>query len=76
MRHTEIDLSDSFLREHGGKFVVRHGRRLRGEPSPARARAQHLWARKRLAEQDIDVSEYAAYHVVPAASTTTVYFGR
>jgi len=72
---TEIDLSKSNLREDTGKFVVWHGRD-RGKHSAARAHAQHLWVRRRLAEQDIDVSEYGSYHVTVSETYTTVYFGR
>lgn len=74
-QHTEIDLSLSRLREDHGKFVVWHGR-SRKAPSDARARAMHLWVRRRLAEQDIDVSEYGSYHVRDNVTSTTVYFGR
>lgn len=74
-RDTNIDLSQSHLREHQGKFVVLHGR-CRGGHSAARGRAQHLWARRRLAEQGIDVCEYGSYHVTVGTNSTTVYFGR
>ena len=51
---------------------ILHGQ-ASGRVSPARERAQHLWARKRLAEADIDTGEYYQYQVVTHGATSSVY---
>lgn len=76
IHETNIDYSQSALREDYGKFVVLHGRQ-RGKHSAARARAQHLWVRKRLLEEkDTDVSDLSSYHVTVAANSTIIFLGR
>lgn len=75
-RDTNIEYSESSLREDTGKIVVHHGR-ARGKHTPARAHAQQLWVRKRLLEErDTDVSDLGSYHVSVAAKTTTIFLGR
>lgn len=79
-QYTEINLSESSLRDDYGKFTVVHGRPRPIPVSPARQRAQAAWVRARLLEQDIDVREFPTYQCVPRTrgvdlGDTVVYFG-
>lgn len=78
IHHTDLDLSQSFVRDYGARFVVRHGTdRLRDmELSAARQSGQAAWVRARLREQGIDVSEFSDFQSSQDNNITRVYFGR
>lgn len=79
VQRTEIDLSQSRIRDDHAKVVVLHGK-PRGEISPGRMSAMAHWVRKRMSEKGFDIREFPTYHcksekVFPIYGQSTCYFG-